>query len=280
MRYSISYSTIGDMLSLCNKLNTGEANKEDVRELLKHEDYVFELERYGSRVSEDDFVDYFLNIPNLDEEDIRNDDLKIHHKYYKDLINNLDFYIEKFEEFKNVLTKELFEEQIKIALKGLPDNIKLPHIKFIFTIGIGQSFGYAHKDGTHYDFLQLVKEKSIKEFCSTISHEVHHVGVMGPLIENIDGNEFIGVAYILKKDSWGYGYASEGVGACIEFAFNKLEASKVIAQIRPSNINSSNVAKKLNMKIEGSYVKIYDNKEMEHIIYSINKEDYYKGQNS
>ncbi|RDY27295.1 hypothetical protein CHL78_009925 [Romboutsia weinsteinii] len=177
MRFSIRYSTIGDMLSLCNKLNIGEANKEDIRKLLKHDDYIFELERYGSRVTEDDFVDYFLDIPNLDEDDIKNNDLKIHHRYYKDLINNLDFYIGKFEEFKKLLTNELFEEQIKIALKGLPGNIILPQINFIFTIGIGQSFGYAHKDGTHFDFLQLAKDKSISEFCSTISHEVHHIGV-------------------------------------------------------------------------------------------------------
>lgn len=101
------------------------------------------------------------------------------------------------------------------------------------------------------------------------------VGVMGPLIEKIEGQEYIGIAYILNKDSWGYGYASEGVEACIDFAFDKLNAEKVIAQIRPSNISSLNIAKRMNMKIEGSFVKIYDDKEMEHMIYSIDKVDYF-----
>lgn len=102
------------------------------------------------------------------------------------------------------------------------------------------------------------------------------VGVMGPLIENIEDKEYIGVAYILNKNSWGYGYASEGVKACIDYAFNKLDVKKVIAEIRPNNVASLKVAKRLNMKIEGSFIKIYDNKEMEHLIYSIDRGDYCK----
>lgn len=102
------------------------------------------------------------------------------------------------------------------------------------------------------------------------------MGVMGPLIEKIDKKEYIGVAYILNKEVWGMGYATEGVSACIEYAFDKLNADKVIAQIRPNNTNSCNVAKRLNMKIQGKYIKVYDNKEMEHLIYSIKHSDYLK----
>ena len=62
--------------------------------------------------------------------------------------------------------------------------------------------------------------------------------------------------------------------ACIDYAFNKLNADKVIAQIRPNNISSKNVAKRLNMKLIDKYIKIYDKKEMEHLIYSINREEH------
>lgn len=95
------------------------------------------------------------------------------------------------------------------------------------------------------------------------------VGVMGPLIENIDGKEYIGVAYILNKKYWSKGYATEGVRACIEYAFKKLNANKVIAQIRPENKSSLNVAKRLNMKKESEYIKLYQGKKMKHLIYSI-----------
>lgn len=100
------------------------------------------------------------------------------------------------------------------------------------------------------------------------------VGVMGPLVEKIKDKTFIGVAYILNKESWGKGYAVEGVRACIEYAFNNLNAPSVIAQIRPNNINSIHVAQKLNLKIIDKYVKLYDGKEMEHLIYSIDNENY------
>lgn len=177
MEFSIRFSSIRNMLELCRRLNAGDIKKQDIENMLQHEDYKFEFERYKDRILEDEFADYFIKLPNLTEKDITNEDLKIHHKYYKDLLDNLEFYIEKLNELERLLTPNLFQEQISIALKGLPDDIILPDLNFIFTIGIGQSFGYAYENGMHFDFLQLVKDKSINEFCSTISHEVHHVGV-------------------------------------------------------------------------------------------------------
>lgn len=100
----------------------------------------------------------------------------IHHRYYKGLLDNLDYFFEK-SNVLNKFTSELFQEQIGVALEGLPRNINMPDLNFIFTIGIGQSFGYVHGNGMHFDFLQLIRDKSIDDFCATISHEVHHVGV-------------------------------------------------------------------------------------------------------
>lgn len=97
------------------------------------------------------------------------------------------------------------------------------------------------------------------------------IGVMGPLVESINGSDFIGVAYILNKKYWGKGYATEGVASCIDYAFKNLNADKVIAQIRPENKASCMVAQRLNMKIEGEFTKLYEGKEMRHLIYSIEK---------
>lgn len=177
MGFSIRFSSISNMLELCKKLRHGEVEKKDIEIIIEHEDYKFEFERYKGRVSKDEYVDYLLHLNDLEEEDITNNDLKIHHTYYKDLMNNLDLYINNLNELKRILTLKLFEEQVSIALMGLPDDMILPDINFIFTIGIGQSFGYVYQNGTHFDFLQLVKDKSIEDFCSTIAHEVHHVGL-------------------------------------------------------------------------------------------------------
>jgi [ribosomal protein S5]-alanine N-acetyltransferase len=95
------------------------------------------------------------------------------------------------------------------------------------------------------------------------------VGLMGPLVETIDDKEFIGIAYILNKSYWGKGYATEGARACLDYVFKNLNTNKVIAQIRPENISSCNVAQRLNMKVEGEFIKVYEGKNMKHLIYSI-----------
>ena len=81
----------------------------------------------------------------------------------------------------------------------------------------------------------------------------------------------MGIAYILNKKYWGMGFATEGAKACANYAFDILHANKIIAQIRPNNLPSRRVAEKLNMKIEGQYIKNYYNVNMPHLIYSLTK---------
>lgn len=94
------------------------------------------------------------------------------------------------------------------------------------------------------------------------------IGMMGPLIENIQGRAHIGVAYILDKKYWGQGYATEGAKACMEFAFSHLHAENVIAEIRPENLPSRKVAERLGMRIIGAFMKEYNGRQMKHLIYS------------
>lgn len=94
-------------------------------------------------------------------------------------------------------------------------------------------------------------------------------GVQGPLIEKINGEKYIGIGYIFKKEYWGRGLASEGVKACIKYAFERLHADKVIAEIRPGNTSSRKVAKSAGMKITGEFIKCYNGKDMPHLIYSL-----------
>jgi len=97
------------------------------------------------------------------------------------------------------------------------------------------------------------------------------IGVLGPLIEEIDHKKYVGIAYILNKNYWNQGYAIEGLRKCIDYAFNHINTDKIIAQIRPENISSRKVAEKLGMKIEGEYIKHYLGKDMPHLIYSLYK---------
>lgn len=95
------------------------------------------------------------------------------------------------------------------------------------------------------------------------------IGVMGLITETIQEKQYMGLAYILDKKYWGFGYATEGVKACINYAFDILKAEKVIAEIRPENIKSCEVAERAGMTVEGEFIKIYKGESMKHIIYSI-----------
>lgn len=95
------------------------------------------------------------------------------------------------------------------------------------------------------------------------------VGMAGPLIEDINGINYIGIAY--NKKYWGKGYGFESAKASKDYAFNNLNAKVVIAQIRPNNLSSLKIAKKLNMKIQSEYVKHYNNIDMPHLIYHLTK---------
>lgn len=99
------------------------------------------------------------------------------------------------------------------------------------------------------------------------------IGVAGPLIENIDGNKYVGIAYIINKKYWHKGYGFESASASLDYAFNVLKADKVIAEIRPNNLSSRKIAEQLNMTIEFEFDKEYNGKIMPHLVYSIKNEN-------
>lgn len=97
------------------------------------------------------------------------------------------------------------------------------------------------------------------------------VGTAGPLIEDINGIKYIGIAYVIDKKYWGKGYGFESAKASVDYAFNNLNAKVVIAQIRPDNLSSRKIAEKLNMKIQSEYLKHYNNTDIPHLIYHLTK---------
>ena len=86
----------------------------------------------------------------------------------------------------------------------------------------------------------------------------------------------IGVENKLPKileDLINKGYAYEGAKAMLDFAFDELCAQEVVATIRPENYASRKVAERIGMVNVGSYIKMYNGKEMPHLIYSKRKAD-------
>lgn len=105
-----------------------------------------------------------------------------------------------------------------------------------------------------------------------ISQEV--VGQIGLLKEENGDKETWGIGYILLSRHYGNGYATEGAGAMVDYAFNILNVPRVVCDIRPMNKPSIAVAKRLGMRETGVFIKHYHGTEMTHLIFELSKEAY------
>lgn len=102
------------------------------------------------------------------------------------------------------------------------------------------------------------------------------IGQCGLTMQDADGKEVMEIGYLLCKEYWRQGYASEAAAACREYAFGQLEAEEVYSIIRDSNHSSRKVAKRCGMKKCGIFTKHYYQTDMPHCIYRITRAEWEK----
>jgi RimJ/RimL family protein N-acetyltransferase len=78
------------------------------------------------------------------------------------------------------------------------------------------------------------------------------------------------VGWVLRRESWGQGFALEGARAAMQFAFEAVGQTKVISLIRPDNVRSIRVAERLGEKLAGRTVV----KDREALVYAIGREQW------
>ena len=59
------------------------------------------------------------------------------------------------------------------------------------------------------------------------------------------------LGWMLNKNDWGKGYATEGAQKCLEYAFTVLNRQHVISLIHSENLASQKVASRIGQEIEG-----------------------------
>jgi RimJ/RimL family protein N-acetyltransferase len=59
------------------------------------------------------------------------------------------------------------------------------------------------------------------------------------------------VGYVLARPFWGRGYGTEGAQAALRYAREVLGRARIISLIRPENVASARVAKRLGATLEG-----------------------------
>ncbi len=76
------------------------------------------------------------------------------------------------------------------------------------------------------------------------------IGDCGGTLQEVEGKSELEIGYHVRRDLWGNGYATEAALACMQYAFTKLGAARVISMIRPENVQSRRVAEKNGMNCE------------------------------
>ena len=100
------------------------------------------------------------------------------------------------------------------------------------------------------------------------------IGQCGLTIQEWKGADVLEVGYLFNKAYWHHGYATEAARACLEYAFEKLDAERVSSIIRTTNTASLNVARRNGMHAVDFSSRHYRGCDMEHVRYQITRKQW------
>ena len=98
------------------------------------------------------------------------------------------------------------------------------------------------------------------------------IGQCGLSMQKTPEREVLEVGYLLRRDRWGHGLATEAARACRDYAFDVLGAREVFSIIRDNNLASQRVALRNGMRPCGGFVKHYWGVDMPHIVFCVRRE--------
>jgi RimJ/RimL family protein N-acetyltransferase len=95
------------------------------------------------------------------------------------------------------------------------------------------------------------------------------IGRTGLVRQVVDGQDEDEIGYMFHHRYWRQGYASEAAKGVRDYAFYRLNRSRVISLIRPMNIPSQRTALTVGMKPE----KLTMHYDMEHLVYALARQE-------
>jgi len=93
------------------------------------------------------------------------------------------------------------------------------------------------------------------------------VGQVGLALQLVEGVEEPEIGYLIHRPFWRRGLATEAALGVRTWAFDTLGVERVISLIRPENLPSQGVARKLGMA-PGKHVQFH---ELEHLVFSVRR---------
>ncbi|HEX8271600.1 MAG TPA: GNAT family N-acetyltransferase [Longimicrobiaceae bacterium] len=95
------------------------------------------------------------------------------------------------------------------------------------------------------------------------------VGQVGLVMQQVNGRAEPEVGYLVHRPFWRRGYATEAALATRDHAFGALGLPRVVSLIRPENLPSQGVARKLGMRPEGTTTHAGT----EHVVFAVSRAD-------
>ena len=96
-------------------------------------------------------------------------------------------------------------------------------------------------------------------------------GQGGVLIQDVEDELIHEVGYLIHRNFWRRGIATEAAIACRDSAFTDLNAPAVHSIIRPNNLPSQGVARKMQMEPRPEKIKFHG---LEHLLFRISRDDW------
>ena len=93
------------------------------------------------------------------------------------------------------------------------------------------------------------------------------VGYAGAMHASIDGKPEVEVLYALRSDFWGNHLATEMAMAVVEFAFEQLRVTELVAYTLPTNVGSRRVMEKCGFEYEKETVHAG----LRHVLYRLDE---------
>ncbi|MDU1889413.1 MAG: GNAT family N-acetyltransferase [Dysgonomonas sp.] len=97
------------------------------------------------------------------------------------------------------------------------------------------------------------------------------IGQCGITYQEYEGKQIPEIGYLLRKEFWHKGYATEAAIACKEYAFKALNFNKIYSIIRDTNTASQRVAQRNGMIPTATFIKHYRGIDMPHILFCKSK---------
>lgn len=138
---------------------------------------------------------------------------------------------------------------------------------------------YAYEHEFSYNDVQIWLDRQIERYrkygfglwAVILKNTNEMIGQAGLTIQPYKNTEVLEIGYLLKKNFWHHGYASEAAQGCKKYAFKHLKKKKVYSIIKADNLSSINVAESIGMNKEDEFITQYYNGDMLHFLYSVHK---------